>query len=46
MDLIKRGIIRPGKGRISQELLDKFPVIQVPLEDIVRIIAEEREDRV
>jgi prevent-host-death family protein len=46
MDLIKRGIIRPGRGRISPELLARFPIVEIPLEEIERIIAEEREDRV
>lgn len=46
MDLIKRGIIRPGRGRISKELLDSFPIVEIPYEVIQRIFEEEREDRI
>ena len=45
-DLIRRGIIRPGRrGGISPELRSKFPIVQVPREVILRIMDEEREDR-
>ena len=46
MDLIKRGILRPGRGSISPELLARFPIVEIPYEEIERIIAEEREDRI
>lgn len=45
-DLIRRGVIRPGRGGISPELLKRFPVAEIPYADIARIIAEEREDRI
>lgn len=44
MDLIRRGIMRPGKGRVSQEILDRLPVASVPREDILRAIDEDREE--
>ena len=44
-DLIRRGIIKPGKGRISPELLRDLPVASVPRDVILRIMDEEREDR-
>jgi prevent-host-death family protein len=46
MDLIKRGIIKPGRGHISKELLDSFPIVEIPYEVIQRIFEEEREDRI
>lgn len=45
LDLIRRGILSPGKGRISQELIHRLPIVRVPDEVIQRIIDEEREDR-
>jgi prevent-host-death family protein len=46
MDLIKRGILRPGRGSISPELLARFPIVEIPLDVIRRVFEEEREDRI
>jgi prevent-host-death family protein len=46
MSLIRRGIIRPGKGSVSRDLLLSLPVVNIPQVDIDRIIREEREDRI
>jgi len=45
-DLIRRGILRPGKGRISPALIKRLPVVRIPDEVIQRIMDEEREDRI
>ena len=46
LDLIKRGIIRPGRpGGISPELISDLPLANVPRDVILRIMDEEREDR-
>lgn len=45
MDLIRRGILRPGKGRISPALIKRLPIVRVPDDVIQRIMDEEREDR-
>lgn len=45
LDLIRRGILRPGKGRISRELYEDLPVASVPHEVLQKTIDEEREDR-
>ena len=45
MDLIRRGIIRPGKGPLKPEDWRDLPLVQIPDEVIQRIIDEEREDR-
>jgi antitoxin (DNA-binding transcriptional repressor) of toxin-antitoxin stability system len=45
MDLIRRGIIRPGRGPVSMEIFKNLPATNVSREDILRIMDEEREDR-
>lgn len=44
-DLIARGVIRPGHGDI-RPLLEGLPICRVPEGTILRILDEEREDRV
>ena len=44
MDLIRRGVIRPGKGPISKELLAKLPVVKIPGEVLRRVMDEERSE--
>ncbi len=44
-DLIRRGIMKPGKGGFTRGFLDRLPVVNLPAETIARIIDEEREDR-
>lgn len=44
--LARRGIIRPGKGCVSGDLLANLPAVDVSQEDIERVIREERGDRV
>ena len=44
MDLIRRGIIRPGKGPISKELLKQLPVVNIPGEVLRRVMDEERDE--
>lgn len=46
MDLIRRGILRPGKGKISSTMIKRLPVVRIPDDVIQRIMDEEREDRV
>lgn len=46
MDLIRRGILRPGKGRISRKDWQNLPIVKLPPGTAQRIIDEEREDRV
>lgn len=43
--LIRRGIIRPGRGPISKEFIENLPGVKVSRQEIERIIREEREDR-
>ena len=43
MELIRRGILRPGKG-VSRETLQGLPVAKLSREDILRTIDEEREE--
>jgi prevent-host-death family protein len=45
MDLIRRGILRPGKGKITREDYQDLPLASVPDDVIRRIMDEEREDR-
>ena len=45
-DLIRRGILRPGKGPLKPEDWRDLPIVRVPDDVIQRIIDEEREDRV
>ena len=46
-DLIRRGIMKPGRpGGISPELIRDLPLANVPREVILRIMDEEREDRI
>ena len=45
-DLIRRGVLRPRKERLSEETLRGLPIVQIPLETLLRVIDEEREDRV
>ena len=44
MSLIRRGIIRPGKGSVSRDLLLNLPIVNISQGDIDRIIREERQD--
>ncbi|MDO8586514.1 MAG: type II toxin-antitoxin system prevent-host-death family antitoxin [Armatimonadota bacterium] len=44
-ELVRRGILRPGKGRVSIDVIKDRPIINVTQSDIRRIIEEEREDR-
>lgn len=46
MDLARRGIIRPGKGRISAELLKDLPMAQIPDEAVQGAIDADREESV
>ncbi len=43
--LVARGVLRPGKKR-SGKALGRLPVCQVPAGAVLRVVAEEREDRV
>ena len=45
-DLIRRGILRPGKGGLKPEDWRDLPIVRIPDDVIARIIDEEREDRV
>ena len=44
MDLIRRGVIRPGKGPISKELLKQLPVVNIPGDILRRVMDEERSE--
>ena len=44
-DLVRRGIVRPGRGPITREFIESLPSANVSRQDIERIIREEREDR-
>ncbi|MHB1455324.1 MAG: type II toxin-antitoxin system Phd/YefM family antitoxin [Armatimonadota bacterium] len=44
--LVCRGIIRPGKGCVSGDLLKNIPSVHVSQDEIARIIGEERDDRI
>lgn len=44
--LAPRGIIRPGNGQVSRDLLENLPVLHMSQKDIARIIGEEHEDRI
>jgi prevent-host-death family protein len=44
--LIRKGVIRPGKGPIPLDLIKNLPIGNVTREDILRIMDEEREDRI
>jgi len=44
MDLAKRGILRPGKGRISADILDSLPIVALPLDVVLQAIDEDREE--
>lgn len=43
--LVRRGLIRPGKGPITREFIEGLPRANVSMEYIERIMTEEREDR-
>ena len=43
--LIREGVLRPGKGPVSMELIRNLQRTNIPRETILRIIEEEREDR-
>jgi prevent-host-death family protein len=45
-ELARRGIIRPGKGPISREIIESLPGVNVSQKEIERIIDDEREDRI
>lgn len=40
----RRGILRPGAGRISTDLLRRLPVVKVSEVAVRRVMEEERED--
>jgi len=44
-DLVARGLVRPGRGDIRRVLAD-LPICRVPEGTMLRILDEEREDRV
>lgn len=44
LELARRGILRPGKGRISLEVLNSLPVASVPPDVLLRVIDEDREE--
>lgn len=44
LELARRGILRPGKGRISPEVLRSLPVASVPPDVLLRVIDEDREE--
>lgn len=44
MELARRGVIRLGRGRISEELVRRLPLANVPQEVIRQIMDEEREE--
>jgi len=44
MELARRGILRPGKGRIPRELLRDLPLVRVPDDTLRRVLDEEREE--
>jgi prevent-host-death family protein len=46
LDLIRRGIMRPGKGRLKPEDWRDLPIVRIPDDVIQRIMDEEREDRI
>lgn len=46
MELSRRGIIKPGKGKIRAELLKDLPLAQIPDADIQRVINADREESV
>lgn len=41
MQFVRRGIVRPGKGYVTGDLLPNLPVVNVSQEDIERVIREE-----
>lgn len=45
MDLIRRGILRPGKGPLKPEDYRDLPIVRIPDDVLQRIMDEEREDR-
>lgn len=43
-DLVRRGVIRAGKGRLRRAL-SKLPVCSVPEGVVLKVVDEERQDR-
>ena len=43
--LVRRGIIRPGKGSASCDLIKNLPAANVSQEAVRRVVEQEREDR-
>ena len=44
IELARRGILRPGKGRIAQDTINDLPIKCVADEDIQRVINKDREE--
>ena len=44
MELARRGVLRPGKGRISQDVVRDLPIASVEDEAIRSAIDEDREE--
>jgi prevent-host-death family protein len=44
MDLARRGILRPGKGHISDCVLRDLPLARLSEEAISRVVEEDREE--
>lgn len=44
MELARRGILRPGKGRISSDAFQDLPLVSVPDKSIERALDEDREE--
>lgn len=44
MDLARRGILRPGKGRISADVLADLPLASIPDHEIELVLDEDREE--
>ncbi|MHB9037301.1 MAG: type II toxin-antitoxin system Phd/YefM family antitoxin [Armatimonadota bacterium] len=44
MELARRGILKPGKGRIAQDVIRDLPIAHVTDEAIRRVLEEDREE--
>lgn len=44
MELARRGILKPGKGRISQDTVKGLPLADVSDDDILRAVDQDREE--
>lgn len=44
MELARRGILRPGKGRVGQNVICDLPMAHVSDEEISRAVEQDRED--